>query len=271
MNDINKIENAAAQIRKNIIKMTYNTGRKGAHIGGALSLAEIMAVLYLGVMKYDKDNMSDPLRDRLILSKGHGAMALYAAMEQAGIITEEKLFTYMERDSRLTVHPSLNPEIGIDFATGSLGMGLSQGVGTGLALRLKKNDTSRIFVIMGDGECDEGSVWEAAMAAANYKLGNLFCMIDKNGLQCDGDTGSIMDKGDMAAKWRAFGWNVREADGHNVGELLKAFENRGTDMPVAVICNTVKGKGVSFMEGNKEWHRTALNEKQYEAAMAEQI
>lgn len=272
MNDIGKIENAAAQIRKNIIRMTYSTGKKGAHVGGALSLAEIMAVLYTAVMKYDKDNMSDPLRDRLILSKGHSSMALYAALEQAGILTEEELMTFMKRDTRLTAHPSANPGIGIDFATGSLGMGLSLGVGTGLAMRLKGNNTSRIFVIMGDGECDEGSVWEAAMSAANYRLDNIVCLVDKNGFQYDGDTKEVMDMGDMAAKWRAFGWDVREADGHNIGELLKALDNTGGGRPAAVICNTVKGKGVSFMEaGGKDWHKGTLSDKQYEAAMAEQV
>ncbi len=268
-NDAEKIKNSASQMRKNIITMTYNTGRKGAHIGGSLSIVEIMAVLYLSIMNYDKYNPSAENCDRLILSKGHGAMAQYAAMEQAGIISADQLFTFKNNNTLFTVHPSVCPEIGISYASGSLGMGLSQAVGAALALRLKSNNSAHIYVIMGDGECDEGSVWEAAMSAAHFNLSNITCIIDKNNIQNDGETKSIMNSDSLTEKWRSFGWIVSEADGHDIISLLKSF-GCSDNLPKAIICHTVKGKGISFMESNPKWHNGVLNETQYHIAMSEQ-
>ena len=193
-------------------------------------------------MRFDPKSPADETRDRFIFSKGHGVMAQYAAYRQIGLLTEEQILTYKQSGSVVTAHPSLNPDLGVEFSSGSLGQGLSQGVGVALALKRKGNLDSRVFVLLGDGECDEGSVWEAAMAAASYRLDNLVAIVDKNGLQYDGDTEKVLALDDLAAKWSAFGWDAVDVDGHDVAKLLEAFSTRG-DKPLAVIAHTVKGKG----------------------------
>jgi transketolase len=257
-------------MRKDIIEMTYRVGSHGAHIGGSLSMVEIMAVLYMNILKYDKNYLTSELRDRLILSKGHGAMALYAAMKQAGIINAEELLEFKKDNSRLSVHPQLLPELGIETASGSLGMGLSMGVGIALALKKKKNLSSRVFVVSGDGECNEGSVWEAAMSACHFGLNNLRHIVDYNNLQYDGLTSVILRDVVTSEKWRAFGWQVIEVDGHNICELVAAMKVE-SDKPVCIIAHTIKGKGVSFMENNAFWHAGNLREEQYKQALAEQV
>lgn len=263
-----QIEQKTLKMRKDALRMSVAAGASGAHLGGGLSMMEIMAVLYLGVMNINLDNLEDEKRDRFILSKGHGTLALYTAMNQAGIIPEEELMTFKSNDTFLTGHPIMNVKRGIEFSSGSLGQGLSLGVGTCLALRKKGNKTSRCFVLLGDGECNEGSVWEAAMTAAHYKLNNLVAIIDKNKLQYDGATEEVLDMGDMAAKWAAFGWDVRDVDGHNIEELYETLSER-TDRPLVIIANTIKGKGVSFMENNPKFHHAVLSQSKCDDAIAE--
>lgn len=258
----------ALNMRKDCLYMALKAGKTGAHLGGTLSMIEIMAVLYGEIMKYDVKNPLWNERDRFILSKGHGVPAQYAAMHQVGLITTDELETFKSNDTFLTGHPSMCVERGIEFSSGSLGQGLSLGVGTGLALQRKNNDTSNVYVLLGDGECNEGSVWEAAASAAHYGLKHLIAIVDCNKLQYDGNTVDIMNMNDMVAKWEAFGWCVKSVDGHNENELIEAFQTKHSK-PLVVIANTVKGKGISFMEGNPLWHHSVLSEKKYNQAMEE--
>ncbi len=268
MIEIDQLYNIAAENRKKIIQMTYDAGSQGAHMGGSLSLCEIFAVLYHRIMNYNKDLVNDENRDRLILSKGHGAIALYAALNGIGIITDDELKTYKQDDSVITAHPTFLPDKGMEFASGSLGQGLS--IGAGVALGLSKKDSkAKVYVVVGDGECDEGSVWEAAAFASANNISNLICIIDKNRLQYDGDTKDVMDMGDISQKWKSFGWDIEDCNGHDIEELVNVFEKLH-DRPLAVICNTVKGKGVSFAENNYKWHNSTLTEELYNKAMAEQ-
>ncbi len=241
----------------------------GAHLGGSLSLVEVMAALYGDVMTFDPKKPNAEDRDRLIFSKGHGVMAQYVALKQIGLLTEEELLTYKATGSIVSAHPSIHQtRLGIDFASGSLGQGLSQGVGVALALRKKANETSRVFVILGDGECDEGSIWEAAAAAAHYGLKNLVAIVDENQLQYDGPTDQVLNLTDLSAKWRAFGWDSVEVDGHNV-EAITAALKTPHEKPFALIAKTIKGKGVSFMENVAAWHHGIVTQKIYDQAMAE--
>ena len=265
---ISRCTAAAKEMRKDALTMTLCAGNIGAHVGGGLSMVETMAVLYMGIMKYDIDIPSNELRDRFILSKGHGVLALYTALNQAGFIPKEDLWTFKMNDSYLHGHPSMNPEIGIEFSSGSLGQGLSLGVGVCLALKRKNNNTSRTFVLLGDGECDEGSVWEAAASASHYKLDKLVAIIDKNGIQYDGLTSSILSMDPLDEKWTAFGWNTFVVDGHDIPQLYDAL-SRQSDKPLAIIVNTIKGKGVSFMENDPKWHNSRLTKEQYDQAMKE--
>lgn len=266
---VNDCREIAKQMRIDAIHLTYSLGHMGAHIGGGLSLIEIMAVLYGRELRINKANLQDEMRDRLILSKGHGTLALYTAMKAVGIISEEELRTYKTRDTFLYAHPSMNLPRGIEFSSGSLGQGLSLGVGTCLGMRRKGNKDSRVFVIVGDGECDEGSIWEAAQSAAHFACNRLITIVDCNGIQYDGSTEEIMGLGKIEEKWKAFGWDVIVVDGHDIKELCEAFKTKH-DKPLAVIAKTVKGKGVSFMENNPLWHNHSLTKEQYEQALAEQ-
>lgn len=265
---IRNCTDAALRIRRRIIDMTYRTGKTGAHLGGSLSMAELLAGLYAGVIRFSANDPKWEGRDRVILSKGHAAMALYAAMTEAGIIEETELDSFKRDGSRLGGHPSLNGLPGIEFASGSLGQGLSLGVGVSLALKKKKNQDSRVFVFLGDGECDEGSVWEAAAAAAQFRLDNMIAVVDMNSIQYDGYTKDILDLSPMEQKWGDFGWKVLSIDGHNMEEVLNAYEHI-SDRPLAILAHTVKGKGISFMENNWLYHNAALSKEQYEQAIAE--
>ena len=266
---VEKCKQASKRMRTNVIKMTYSAGNVGAHIGGSLSMVEIMSALYIGAMKYD---INDPLwenRDRFILSKGHGAMALYAVLKEIGILTENDLLSFKKNGAELSAHPSLNQKLGIEFSSGSLGQGLSLGVGVSLALKRKNNNSSRIFVLLGDGECDEGSVWEAAACAAHYKLSNLVAIVDKNNLQYDGKTEDVLSMNDIVEKWKSFGWDPIVVDGHSEEQLLQAFKSQ-SEKPVAIIANTIQGKGVSFMEDKANWHNNRMTEQQFNVALGEQ-
>lgn len=263
-----KCQRAAIEIRKDVIEMSYATGNMGAHLGGSLSMVEILAALYVGTAKFQIGNQEWKERDRIILSKGHAALAFYPTLVQAGIIDKDELQTFKKNGSRLSGHPSLNGLPGIEYASGSLGQGLSLGVGVCLALKRKNNYVPRVFVLMGDGECDEGNVWEAAASAAHFQLNQLVAIIDKNDIQYDGETNKVMCMEPMEEKWKSFGWNVCEVDGHNIEALLEAYSIKG-NKPLAIIADTVKGKGISFMEGNWRFHNSRLSETQYQQAVAE--
>ncbi len=263
-----EIEKASLRMRKKAIDMTYRAKNTGAHIGGTLSMIEIMATLYLSIMNYDLGNPYWEERDRFVLSKGHGVMAQYLAMNEAGLISNDELLSFKTNETKLYAHPSMNSVPGIEFSSGSLGQGLSLGVGVSLALKRKNNDRSRVFVLIGDGECDEGTIWEAAASASHFNCNNLIAIIDENMLQYDGMTTEIQDKTMLAKRWESFGWGVVCVDGHSISELIQTL-NTKSDKPIAVIARTVKGKGVSFMEDNPLWHNGRLSEKQYNEAIAE--
>lgn len=258
----------AQDMRRDCLSMALQTGNKGSHIASALSIVEILAVLYTRVMRLDNGSGSSEYRDRFILSKGHGAMAFYAALRQVGLVSEAELLTFKSNKTSLYGHPSQNPSLGIDFSSGSLGLGLSQGLGTVLGLRLRDVHEPRVFVLLGDGECNEGSVWEAAMAASHFNASQLVAIIDMNGLQYDGDTREIMEMDRMSDRWRSFGWHAVDVDGHDVSAVEDALCMR-RDKPLAVVARTVKGKGVSFMESDPSWHHRRLTEAEYAQALSE--
>ncbi len=265
-----RIADFSRRIKVKIVETAHDAGNQGVHIGGALSCADILAVLYGGVMDYNPLKPLDQNRDRLILSKGHDCLGLYAALNVAGFITNEELRTnYLQDDGFLPTHPVKNLEKGIECSSGSLGMGLAFGIGEALAAKMSGRN-NRVFVIQGDGECDEGSCWEAFLAARQYKLNNLVLFIDKNGLQSDGATSDIMPI-EIAQALRSLDWNVIEVDGHNVEELYKATENalKSKEKPSVIVASTIKGKGVSFMENNNAWHHGHLTEEQYQQAIEE--
>lgn len=252
------------EMRKDILDLCYRSGSQKAHLGGCMSLVEILAVLYLSVM--DLNTVHTPAweqRDRLILSKGHGALAMYAALKQAGVITPEELKKPIRgQDTFMFRHPKRNVEKGIEFSGGSLGMGLGYGIGECLAFLRKGNHSSKTYVIIGDGECDEGAVWESAALAGHLRLKNLAVIIDKNGLQLDGFTKDILCMDNMEERWRAFGFHSMTVDGHDCRQLYEALTME-RDKPLAVIANTIKGKGISFAENQKCWHDNYLSEQLY--------
>lgn len=265
---LDTLERMTKEMRHDIFRMGVQTGLNGAHFGGGLSLVEIMAVLYQSVMRVNPKKPRWPERDRFILSKGHGAMAYYAALKQVGFVTDEELMTFKSNHTFLYGHPSMNLEKGIEFSSGSLGLGLALGVGTAIGLRKRDNHAPRVFVLMGDGECDEGSVWESAASASHFGLSNLVAVIDKNGMQYDGPTKDILNMDGMAEKWESFGWQAQTVDGHNLTELLDAFDNLVGDKPSVIVANTIKGKGVSYMENNPAWHHNRLTQAQFEELTA---
>lgn len=265
---ITKFENVTKRIRRHIINMAYGAGKNGAHLGGSLSIVELLAGLYIGNIRYKPDAPDWEGRDRVILSKGHAAMALYPVLAEAGIIDESELATFKQDGSRLCGHPTLNGLPGIEYASGSLGQGLSLGVGTCLALGNKGNYDSRVFVFLGDGECDEGSIWEAAASAGHYRLKQLVAIVDMNGIQYDGCTKDVLDMSPFEEKWKSFGWDTIVIDGHNIEQIIDAYK-KSVEKPLVVIAHTIKGKGVSFMENNWKFHNASLSDDQYEQAIKE--
>lgn len=262
-----KCQKAAASMRRNIIQLAYNGGNNGAHIAPGLSIVEIMATLYLLVMTLNKDNMVNENRDRFILSKGHGALGYYTALYEAGLISKEGLYTFEHNGGAFPGQPSKNIKMGIDYSGGSLGMGLSYGIGLALSA-LKKKTPYQVFVLMGDGELNEGAVWEGAMLAAHMKIRNLTVIVDRNGMQSDGCSDDILCI-NVGKIWDAYGWNVINCNGHDVCSLYEAFSKRKDNSPNIIVAETVKGKGVSFMENNNEWHHNRLTKEQYEKALNE--
>jgi len=265
INELNKI---ALEIRRDILMMTTNAG--SGHPGGSLSAADIITALYFHHMRHDPKNPKWEDRDRFILSKGHSCPALYAALARCGYFPREALWTLRKVGSILQGHPDMIKTPGLEASTGNLGQGLSIGIGMALAARLDHKDY-QVYVLLGDGEIDEGQVWEAAMAASHFHLDNLVATVDLNGLQLDGYTGDIMSLEPVGDKWRAFGWYVMEIDGHNMREILDALDmaERIKYKPTAIIAHTIKGKGVSFMENQVKFHGEALSEEQLNEALKE--
>lgn len=257
----------AKKIRLSALKMAYKSGKNGAHLGAGLSTVEIMAALYDGVLKFDINNKNDVNRDRLVVSKGHCVLSYYSALHLVGFLSEREIESFETNGSHFHGHAMRNLDKGIEFSGGSLSLGMSFAIGQALACK-KHGLSCRIFTIVGDGECDEGLIWEAAMSAANYKLNNFILIVDRNKLQYDGLTADVMNQIDLGEKFCAFGFDVRIVDGHNV-ETLKETLNKPSNRPICVIADTIKGKGVSFMEGVKEWHHNTLSKEQYEQAVKE--
>ncbi len=257
----------AKQMRLKALEMAFKSGKNGSHLGGGLSAVEILAVLYDAVMKYNAADPYDENRDRLILSKGHCVLAYYTALNYAGFLSDEELDTFETNGSHYHGHAPRDIEKGIDFSGGSLSMGMSFAVGQALGCK-KKGLNNRVFTIVGDGECDEGLIWESAMSASNFKLNNLVVIIDCNKLQYDGPTSEVMNHYSLEEKFKSFGFDVLSVDGHNCDQLRNALLYQ-SDKPLCVVANTIKGKGVSFMEGNKEWHHHTLTGEQYEQALKE--
>ena len=263
-----KIKKFSKNVRRKIVETAYEAGSSSAHIGGALSSVEIVSTLFGELMNYNQINYQDQNRDRFILSKGHACLVYYCALSELGIISKEKLKTFEKSESDLLGHPVKNKKLGIDFSTGSLGMGLSLGVGVALACR-KKKISNKVYVLLGDGECNEGSVWEAAMSAAHYNLNQLTVIIDRNNLQQTGKSDEIMSYKNLKNIWASFGFLALEVDGHNINELIDAFNTSDSKKPKVIIANTVKGKGLSFAENDNNWHHSILTSKFYEKAIEE--
>ncbi len=265
---IKELQTIATKIRLGILEEVFSAS--SGHPGGSLSIADILAYLYFEKMHIDPAKPDCPDRDRLVLSKGHTAPALYSALAHRGYFSTDLLKTFRHIDSFLQGHPDMKHTPGVDMTTGSLGIGISAACGMALSAKLDGKGY-RVYSIMGDGEQEEGEVWEAAMFAAHYKLNNLTVFVDFNGLQIDGPIADVIGPAPFEDKYLAFGWNVITIDGHDIAaieEAVKAAE-ACTDKPTAIICNTVKGKGVSFMENQVGWHGSAPNKEQYEQAVAE--
>ena len=262
------LQKVATDIRLGIIEAVYNA--KSGHPGGALSSADILACLYFSELNVDPNNAKDENRDRFVLSKGHSCPGLYSVLALKGFFPYEELKSFRHTGALLQGHPDMKAINGVDMSAGSLGQGFSCACGMALAGKLNNKDY-RTYALVGDGESQEGQVWEAIMFAAHYKLDNLCLIIDNNGLQIDGRVSDVMNVMPYESKLEAFGWNVITIDGHNYDEILSAFDKAKTvkGKPTAIIAKTIKGKGVSFMEDQASWHGKAPNEEQYNQAMAE--
>ncbi len=267
-NSKRELAKVACNVRMGIIEGTFNA--KSGHPGGSLSITEILTYLYFKEMNIDSNEPTKADRDRFVLSKGHAAPALYAVMAHRGYFPVEELKTLRKVDSRLQGHPSMNYLPGIDISSGSLGQGISAACGMALGAKLK-GDAFRVYTILGDGEIEEGQVWEAAMYASAKKLDNLVAFVDNNNLQIDGSVEEVNSPYPIPEKFAAFGWNVVEIDAHNFDEIEAALENAKATKgkPTAIVAKSVKGKGVSFMENQVNWHGSAPNAEQYETAMTE--
>lgn len=265
-----ELKKKARDIRIDIIRMTEAAG--SGHPGGSLSAADIMSALFFHAMRHDPKNPIWVDRDRFILSKGHCSPVLYATMANAGYIPKEELLTFRKPDSRLQGHPGKDELHLLEASTGSLGQGLSIAIGMALAAKIDRREHA-IYCLMGDGEQQEGNVWEAAMAAAHYKLDNICAIVDVNGLQISGATRRVMNVEPLAKKYKAFGWKTISINGHNMWQILFALRmfnwNRGRGKPFVILAKTVKGKGVSFMENQVEWHGKAPNKEEAELAIKE--
>ncbi len=264
---INQIElkNTSKNLRKKILYMALCGGSSAAHVGGALSIVEIISVIIKNHIIYKPKNSDN---DHLILSKGHACLAYYAALIELGFVDKKEMENFEKDGSILMGHPVKNLAYGIEFSTGSLGMGLS--IANGLCIGNKKlKNKKKTFVIIGDGECNEGAIWESALTASHYKLDNLIVFLDKNGFQQTGETINILNNDQLSTKWKSFGWNVNEIDGHSYNQINESLDSKDDGKPKIIISNTVKGKGISFTESNNSWHHSVLTKKNYEQALVE--
>ena len=264
--EIRELRRIAATLRGNLIEM-IPPGKVG-HLGGSSSIMDVVAALYFRHMKVFADP-KDPRRDRCVFSKGHAVLAQYAAFAELGYVSHEDLHKVKTLDGTLQGHPDMDHTPGIEAVTGSLGQGLSVSLGMALGLRLDGSE-SRVFCIVGDGELDEGQIWEAAMAAAAHKVDNLVAIIDRNGVQATDTVDNVLPNGMLKEKWEAFGWNTIEIDGHDMAQILEALDAAKAckGKPTAIIANTVKGKGFPFAEGKAAYHNAAMNEEEYKIAQA---
>ena len=261
------LQKIALEIRKGALTAVYTAA--SGHPGGSLGIAELLAYLYFEEMHVDPKNPKDPDRDRFVLSKGHTSPALYAALAEKGFFPKENLKTFRQKDSYLQGHPDMKHIPGVDMSTGSLGQGISAACGMALSGKISEKKY-RVWTILGDGECEEGQVWEAAMFAAHYGLNNLCAFVDFNGLQIDGPVTEVMNPTPLDTKFAAFGWNTLVIDGHDFDQIASAVEAaKRSAKPTAVICKTIKGKGVSYMENVCSWHGSAPKTEQYEQGMRE--
>lgn len=261
------LQKIALEIRKGALTAVYTAA--SGHPGGSLGIAELLAYLYFEEMHVDSKNPKDPDRDRFVLSKGHTSPALYAALAEKGFFPKEDLKTFRQKDSYLQGHPDMKHIPGVDMSTGSLGQGISAACGMALSGKISEKKY-RVWTILGDGECEEGQVWEAAMFAAHYGLNNLCAFVDFNGLQIDGAVTEVMNPTPLDTKFAAFGWNTLVIDGHDFDQIASAVEAaKRSAKPTAVICKTTKGKGVSYMENVCAWHGSAPKTEQYEQGMRE--
>ncbi len=254
------------KIRKSILDLIYKT--KSPHIGPSFSIVEILVALYFKVLNVSPDNASNHNRDRFILSKGHACPALYAVLAERGFISKDDLDGFATNDGILEQHPNIDLDKGIEVSTGSLGHGLSIGTGMALAGKVDKKQY-RVYVLLSDGELNEGSVWEAIMFAGHHKLSNLIAFVDYNKIQALGCTRDIIDLEPLGEKWRSFGWNVQEIDGHNFEQIFTALNSLSPEKPNVILLHTVKGNGVLFMENNLLWHYRAPDDKEYKLALKE--
>jgi len=268
MSEFPKYEKIAKNIRREILEMIYRT--KSPHIGCSFSMVEILVALYFKILLIDPKNPEDPNRDKFLLSKGHGCPALYPVLAERGFFDKELLEKFAINGGALEGHPTRNISQGIEMSSGSVGHGLSIGAGMSLAAKYDKKNY-RIFVFLGDGELDEGTNWEAIMFAAHHQLDNLVAIIDRNQLQILGRTSEVLDLEPLNEKWNSFGWAVREIDGHNFKEIFNALEKIPfqSGKPSCIIAQTVKGKGVSFMENELRWHDKCPNDEEYKKALEE--
>lgn len=259
-------EAKAKELRAEILKMLFAC--QSGHPGGSLSCVEMLMALYYGTMKIDPKNPKMEDRDRFVLSKGHACPTLYAILADLGYFPKEDLKRLRQIDSHLQGHPDCNKTPGVDINTGSLGQGIS--IAIGLALAAKKAEADyNIYTVIGDGECQEGLVWEAAMSAAHYKLDNLVVMLDYNGLQIDGSNEAVMSLGDITNKFKAFGFECFEVDGHDIDKIKEVLDTKVYNKPKFICCNTIKGKGISFMENQSGWHGRPMTEEEFKLAMKE--
>lgn len=266
--DKKALQEMAVQVRQDIIREVYAAA--SGHPGGSLSATEIMVTLYFNEMNINPKDPKDPGRDKFVLSKGHATPVLYACLAEAGFFPKEELLTFRKINSHLQGHPSMLKVAGVEMSTGSLGQGFSAAVGMAVAGRLDKNP-ARVYALLGDGELQEGIVWEASMAAAHFKLDNLCAVVDHNGLQIDGKNDDVMRVMPIAEKFKAFGWNVLEIDGHDIDAIMDSFAKARAHKgrPTVIVAETHKGKGVSFMEDQAGWHGKAPDEEQAKQAMRE--
>ena len=264
---VDELKNLSKKVRLQGLDMTMTTGARGAHLGGSFSCVEILTVLYLEVMELNPADPFNPDRDRFYPSKNHCTLSHLPVLALKGFIEESELLEFQKDGGRLTGYPK-RVECGLEYSGGSLGQAISVGIGTALAMR-RKGINKKVFVLMGDGELNEGSIWEAFMSANQYRLDNLVVIIDRNHLSYDGDTEAVMGIDSISEKLKAFHWNPIECNGHDIASLLKAFSSIKPGVPNIIIADTVKGKGVSFIENQREWHHHALTLEQYEQAKAE--